>query len=303
MTDSNGVTVSTNRVFPFGELWDLGNPSPIDQKFTTFDRESVSGLDYAMARFYAGRDGRFMSPDKWGGDIGDPQSLNRYTYTQSDPINFIDPSGKCYQDAQGYLYPEYEGENCDTTITVDVTDDGLRGLSEQWWRFLMNHPENIRQSGNNANDQLDAKGLYVVTALANRVDATNQMLIAFPLITTAAGAGAGAYPYAATAVNEWALGASTGRLMWQGTGVFAAGGFGTGRLLASARLAKWYGNMGQPFGDFGWKVLSRFWSSGATGAVNVFAPSLLDKSNSMFWTTELPILLQNPNVTRIMFRN
>lgn len=34
-----------------------------------------------------------MSP--WDGsyDLTDPQSFNRYAYTENDPVNFIDPTG------------------------------------------------------------------------------------------------------------------------------------------------------------------------------------------------------------------
>src|SRR5258707_15548954 len=34
-----------------------------------------------------------MSPDLLAGDIGVPQSLNRYSYVQNDPINAGDPTG------------------------------------------------------------------------------------------------------------------------------------------------------------------------------------------------------------------
>jgi hypothetical protein len=37
--------------------------------------------------------GRFNRPDPVGGSIGNPQSLNRYAYVQSDPINAVDPLG------------------------------------------------------------------------------------------------------------------------------------------------------------------------------------------------------------------
>ena len=38
---------------------------------------------------------RFDQPDPYDGsyDLADPQSLNRYSYTRNDPVNFTDPSG------------------------------------------------------------------------------------------------------------------------------------------------------------------------------------------------------------------
>ena len=92
----SGTVLETNRVLPYGEIWSSFTSSSNDQKFTTYDRESVSGLDYAMARFYGNRYGRFMSPDVSlaGVDPTEPQSWNLYTYVTNDPINFIDPSGE-----------------------------------------------------------------------------------------------------------------------------------------------------------------------------------------------------------------
>jgi RHS repeat-associated protein len=62
-------------------------------KFTGYERDGETGNDYAFARYYNQRLGRFMSGDPLGGDITDPQSLNRYAYVRNNPINFIDPTG------------------------------------------------------------------------------------------------------------------------------------------------------------------------------------------------------------------
>ena len=92
----SGTVLENNRVLPFGELWNPESGSPNNQKFTTYDRDSVSGLDYAMARFYASRNGTFMSPDMSGAnvDLANPQSWNAYAYVNGDPIDFTDPSGE-----------------------------------------------------------------------------------------------------------------------------------------------------------------------------------------------------------------
>ena len=38
---------------------------------------------------------RFAQPSRWEGsyDLTDPQSFNRYSYVQNDPVNFVDPTG------------------------------------------------------------------------------------------------------------------------------------------------------------------------------------------------------------------
>ncbi len=80
--------------YPYGE--DKGTAAPNDQmKFATYTRDSATGLDYAMNRYYSNSLGRFMSPDpyKVSAGPGDPQSWNRYSYTRSDPVNRVDPRG------------------------------------------------------------------------------------------------------------------------------------------------------------------------------------------------------------------
>jgi RHS repeat-associated protein len=70
-------------------------------RFTGYERDAEtangnsSGNDYAVARYYNSRLGRFMSGDPMGGSSGDPQSLNRYAYVGNNPINRTDPSGLC----------------------------------------------------------------------------------------------------------------------------------------------------------------------------------------------------------------
>ncbi len=54
-----------------------------------------TGLSYLRARYYSPQQARFLSRDTWEGDYELPQSLNRWNYTQSNPINYTDPSGHC----------------------------------------------------------------------------------------------------------------------------------------------------------------------------------------------------------------
>jgi RHS repeat-associated protein len=89
VTDSTGAIVESNDPLPFGETTSTGDK----WKFTSYERDSESGNDYAMARGYVNRLGRFSSPDPLAGSITDPQSLNRYAYVRNDPVNLVDPLG------------------------------------------------------------------------------------------------------------------------------------------------------------------------------------------------------------------
>ncbi|MGH7866512.1 MAG: RHS repeat-associated core domain-containing protein, partial [Candidatus Dormibacteraceae bacterium] len=92
--------------FPYGT--EMGAGTANDRvKFGTYRRDSNSGLDYAMNRYYLSNWGRFMSSDPYSGsmDLKDPNSLNRYAYAWDDPINSNDPSGLCIIDGQEYPDP------------------------------------------------------------------------------------------------------------------------------------------------------------------------------------------------------
>ena len=72
------------------------NQRPQPYLYTTYERDG-DGVDQALMRSYHGWWTRFNEPDPWEGsyDLTDPQSFNRYTYVQNDPVNFTDPSGLC----------------------------------------------------------------------------------------------------------------------------------------------------------------------------------------------------------------
>ncbi|MBS1841816.1 MAG: RHS repeat-associated core domain-containing protein [Acidobacteria bacterium] len=76
---------------------------PTNYKFTGYERDPETGLDYAFARYYSSRLGRFLSTDPLGGAIGSLQSHNAYSYTANNPLNFVDPSGmhSCDDDPKG----------------------------------------------------------------------------------------------------------------------------------------------------------------------------------------------------------
>jgi len=92
VTDSRSNTFAQMGHFPYGESW--YNATNDKLIFTTYERDSESGNDYAMARYSMSRLGRFSSPDPLAGSVGDPQSLNRYDYTRDNPVNLVDPSGR-----------------------------------------------------------------------------------------------------------------------------------------------------------------------------------------------------------------
>jgi RHS repeat-associated protein len=94
--NSGGTVLENNRTLPYGEAWlssDNGATSTNDKKFTTYQRDQESGLDYAMNRYDSNVNGRFMSVDAGPPTFWKPKTLNRYVYTADDPINHTDKTG------------------------------------------------------------------------------------------------------------------------------------------------------------------------------------------------------------------
>ena len=85
-------------VFGTGTLTIEGYGNAIRYAGEYFDVET--GLIYLRARYYNSYTGRFISEDSYWGEDENPLSLNRYTYTHNDPVNFVDPTG---HNAQAYI--------------------------------------------------------------------------------------------------------------------------------------------------------------------------------------------------------
>ena len=98
MTNTSGNLTYRAEFDPYGKLlfeWSA-TPNQNTKKFTGYERDAGSGLDYAQARMYGSEWGRFLSPDPSGlasANAYSPMSLNRYSYVGGDPVNRVDPSG------------------------------------------------------------------------------------------------------------------------------------------------------------------------------------------------------------------
>lgn len=89
---------SKGRYFAFGEERTNitpANPSNDQEKFATYTRDAATGLDYANQRYFSSTIARFTKPDPYeeSVDSADPQSWNRYSYSENDPVKYGDPLG------------------------------------------------------------------------------------------------------------------------------------------------------------------------------------------------------------------
>jgi RHS repeat-associated protein len=101
ITDGQGNIQGRQGHLPFGD--EFGTSGTQDKhRFSSYERDSERGTDYAARRVYGQDLGRFIQTDPLPprmdnpallGGIGDPQSLNRYGFGRNDPVNILDPTG------------------------------------------------------------------------------------------------------------------------------------------------------------------------------------------------------------------
>lgn len=109
ITDGSGTIISRRDFMPFGEeisaiggrTSGLGYQSDATrQKFTGYERDNETDLDFAQARMYSNKLGRFTTVDPIMMEkkrLVDPQAINLYVYTRNSPLNHIDPDGEKFK--------------------------------------------------------------------------------------------------------------------------------------------------------------------------------------------------------------
>ncbi|MBA3632391.1 MAG: hypothetical protein H0W58_06215 [Acidobacteria bacterium] len=127
-TDANGNVIARHDYHPFGE--EIYTPQrnngvgyaddSVRNRFTSYERDIESSLDFAQARYYGYGHGRFTSPDvPFAEQIENkPQSWNLYVYVGNNPLRFIDPLGLWKKvpcsGSQNICYEAEEGDTYET---------------------------------------------------------------------------------------------------------------------------------------------------------------------------------------------
>jgi RHS repeat-associated protein len=89
---SSGTVIATQGYYPYGETRYSTGSLFTDRLYTGQQQNSYIKLYWYGSRWYDPALGRFIQPDTIIPDSS-PQSLNRFSYTNNNPINFIDLSG------------------------------------------------------------------------------------------------------------------------------------------------------------------------------------------------------------------
>jgi len=93
LTDSTGNQAQLLEYTPYGSVKLNQGIKDIAHKFTGQRLDDSTGLYFYNARYYDPQCGRFISADSIVQDPSDPQSFNRYTYANNNPVAYVDPSG------------------------------------------------------------------------------------------------------------------------------------------------------------------------------------------------------------------
>lgn len=182
ITDKMGNVISRRDFMPFGEeiyagvgprttvqKYSASGLDNIRKRFTGYEKDTETNLDFAEARMYQNKHGRFTIADPLLAsiEIGNPQTFNRYIYTGNNPVNYTDPSGlKWVRDAHEiYWIDDNEDLNgrelvnnrevlitsCDLSVLITVlmsaTGSSLKPTTKLNWYYHRNRlrKQSIRQ--------------------------------------------------------------------------------------------------------------------------------------------------------------
>ncbi len=223
-----GVGGATGDVFrhdylPFGEELagsmrsaanGYGAATNTKQKFTGYERDNETGLDYAQARMYASVQGRFTSvdPDGIGAAITEPQSWNGYAYCGNRPTALTDPSGLLWvQNSNGDI-GWYNGSQADfdrdpTTKGWRVVDGKTIHVARSGWAngiyFQAGSSYTLNSSGSATNNHTNTEitPLPYITAFHDSDVSLGVVKLWFYSAQVGAGLGAAAYQAGGFTIN------------------------------------------------------------------------------------------------------
>ncbi|MBE5827334.1 MAG: RHS repeat protein [Butyrivibrio sp.] len=141
LTGTDGRTVESYAYDDFGGRVDPFTENGPDEKgshgynregnilqpfaFTGYQEDTVSGLQFAQARYYDNKTGRFTGEDMIGGIIQEPYTQNRYVYCLNNPVGYVDLNGK-----EPYTDPEKEREDIEDIVDAFQNHHIIRTFKE-----------------------------------------------------------------------------------------------------------------------------------------------------------------------------
>ncbi len=200
-TGAGGAVIARHDYHPFGEEISTGqrtvaigyDSDEIRKKFTGYEKDKETDLDFAQARYYQNRHGRFNSADPLLNSARPslPQSWNKFAYVLNNPLIQIDPTGlyeckagkeKCGKFDAGVVKAiaalnQYDKKSAEYKIVKRALQaywDFKRGVSKSGIKdglvIVQGDDSKIRGLGNTQSDLLKTetkiKGKWVVTDIS-----------------------------------------------------------------------------------------------------------------------------------------
>ncbi|MGD9628009.1 MAG: RHS repeat domain-containing protein [Pyrinomonadaceae bacterium] len=161
-TDAAGQVISRHDYHPFGEeIARTGyGYDTIRKQFTGYERDKETDLDFAQARMYANRLGRFSTTDPSARSIDRmaPQTWNRYTYCYNNPLTLIDENGKWPTGTHNnVLRKALDGMNKDARRLMDAVTTSARKVDRDGVDVKTMKEENAPQHAMTPKSYLSSK--------------------------------------------------------------------------------------------------------------------------------------------------
>ena len=97
LTDADGEVVKSYTYDAFGVEKNIDDSDTNAFRYCGEYYDKETATVYLRARYYQASIGRFITRDSYSGEIGDPLSLNLYTYCHNNPIYYMDSKGTSVQ--------------------------------------------------------------------------------------------------------------------------------------------------------------------------------------------------------------
>jgi RHS repeat-associated protein len=91
-TSHSGAELEDILFYPWGDLWRSQGSGGYNFAGMPY-YDTTTNTSFTTSRVYSPNLGRWLSPDPLGGDVTNPQSLNRYPYVMNNPTTLTDPLG------------------------------------------------------------------------------------------------------------------------------------------------------------------------------------------------------------------
>lgn len=165
-TDAAGQVISRRDFRPFGEEIARANygTDAVRKKFTGYERDNETQLDFAQARYHDFGLGRFSTCDPvYISDEhpANPQKWNLYVYVVNSPLRFTDPKG---------LKPKV----IDIFITISQAERDENGAKKDWYALAKSAPKGTKVNIYTVDD-----GTATVEQFAKSLKSSGRTVIVF----------------------------------------------------------------------------------------------------------------------------